>query len=114
MRACFCGPRFRGDRAEAPQPAAKRGAVVVGAAIGRRAADAETAKRLCGFFAGELLAVEEQMELIMNNYHLNSSDASVIINKYLEKNVERMESTTQYGFLVSMKLIENKLFIEIT
>ena len=58
---------------------------------------------------------DTQMKILMNNYHMNATEATDRINRYYEHETERNYNniTTQYGLLVSMRLVENKLFIEI-
>jgi hypothetical protein len=58
---------------------------------------------------------DEQLRTLITNYHMTSTEATDRINKYLNEEIEKNISniTTQYGFLVSMKLVENKLFIDI-
>jgi hypothetical protein len=58
---------------------------------------------------------DEQFKLLTANYHMTHVDATNRIRRYLSDESDKNTSniTTQYGFLVSMKLIENKLFIDI-
>lgn len=55
-----------------------------------------------------------QLQSLMMNYNMNEKDASERLNKYLMYETERSSNNLEsnYGLLITMRLVENKLSVE--